>query len=85
MSYLCQWQLPNIRIFNKWIPRNLLLPWYKPKIVNNNIISLIQYYIKKQHLYYTNFINTHFILEQPKDIRYISFLLILPLIHLQIE
>jgi hypothetical protein len=80
-SYLCQWILPNQQIYNKWLPQHKLLPWNVQNTPTNTIPSLIQYYTQK---HYRTLILKHFLPTQPKDTRYISPALSLPLIHLSI-
>jgi hypothetical protein len=83
-SYLCQWILPNQQIYNKWLPQHKLLPWNVQNTPINTIPCLIQYYTQKQHQHYCTLILKYFHPTQPKDTRYISPALSLPLIHLSI-
>jgi hypothetical protein len=84
-SYLCQWILPNQCIYTKWIPQHKLLPWTIQTTPNHNIPPLIHYYKTKQHQYYSTLLLKHFHPTQPKDTRYITPELFLPLVHLSIQ
>ena len=80
-TFLCQWILPNI-IYNKWIPQRELFPLNLSNVIEHNTSLLINYYINKQHTFYTNIINANFLLEQNKDTRYIPTQLVIPLVHI---
>jgi hypothetical protein len=52
---------------------------------NHNIPPLTQYYKTKQHQYYSTLLLKHFHPTQPKDTKFITPALSLPLIHLSIQ
>ena len=55
-----------------------LFPSNQPSVIKYNIKLLIEYYIKHQHRYYKNILDTHFTRAQPEDTRFIPTSLIIP-------
>ena len=63
-TFLCQWNLPNNIIYNKWMLQRELFPLNFPNVVEHNTSFLENYYTKKQHTFYTNIINVNFPFEK---------------------
>ena len=84
-TILCQWNLPNNIIYNKWMPQREIFPLNLPHIIEHNTSLLVNYYSKKQHIFYRNIINANFTLEKNRDTRYIPRPLIIPLAHISIN
>ena len=64
------------------MPQRELFPLNLQNVVEHNTSLLVNYYTKKQHIFYTNIINTNFSLVQNRDTRYIPSQLIIPLAHI---
>ena len=63
-TYLCQWNLTNNIIYNKWMLQRELFPLNLPKVVVYNTSLLLNHYTKKLHTFYKNIINKKFIPEK---------------------
>ena len=81
-TFLCQWNLLNNIVYNKWMSQRELFLLNLPNVVEHNNSLLINYYTKKQHTFYTNIINANFSLEQNRDTRYIPLQLVIPLVYI---
>ncbi len=53
------------------MPQKELFRFNHPTVITHNIKLLINYYTKLQHTHYKTIFNTHFILEQNRDTRFI--------------
>ena len=84
-TFLCQWNLPNNRVYNKWIPQKEIFLLNLPHVIEHNTSLLVNYYSNKQHTFYRNIINANFTLEQNRDTRHIPPPLIIPLAHISIN
>ena len=84
-TFLCQWNLPNNIIYNKWLPQREIFPLNLPHVIEYNISLLVNYYSNKQHTLYRDIINANFTLEQNRDTRYIPQPLNIPLVHISIN
>ena len=76
------YNLPNNIIYNKWMPQRELFPLNTPNVIEHNTSLLVNYYTKKQHIFYTNIINANFSLAQNRDTGYIPLQLTIPLAHI---
>ena len=43
-TFLCQWNLPNNIIYNKWLPQREIFPLNLPHVIEYNISLLVNYY-----------------------------------------
>ena len=84
-TFLCQWNLPNNIVYNKWIPQREIFPLNLPHVIKHNTSLLVNYYSNKQHTFYKNIINANFTLVQNRDTRYIPSPLIIPLAQISIN
>ena len=84
-TFLCQWNLPNNIIYNKWLPQREIFPLNLPHVIEYNISLLVNYYSNKQHTLYKDIINANFTLEQNRNTRYIPQPLNIPLAHILIN
>ena len=85
-TFLCQWNLLNNIVYNKWMPQREIFPLNLPYIIEHNTSVLVNYYSNKQHTFYKNIINANFTLEQNRDTsRHIPPPLIIPLAHISIN
>ena len=50
---------------------NFFFPFNHPTIITHNIKLLTNYYTKLQYTHYKIILNTHFLLEQNRDTRFI--------------
>ena len=66
ISYLCQCTLHYIKIFQTYLSQINLFPWNNQNTINHNILLLTQYYIHKQHMYFTNILQTNFTKNKQK-------------------
>ena len=84
-TFLCQWNLSNNIVFNKWMPQREIFSLNLPHVIELNTSLLVNYYSNKQNTFYKNIINANFTLEQNKDTTHIPPLLIIPLVHISIN
>ena len=84
-TFLCQWNLPNNIIYNKWMPQRELFSLNFPHVIEHNTSLLVNYYSKEKHTFYRNIINANFTLEQNRDTKYTPLPSIIPLAHILIN
>ena len=84
-TFLCQWNLPNNIVYNKWIPQREIFPLNLPHVIEHNTSLLLNYYSNKQHTFDKNIIHANYTVEQNRDTRYIPSPSIIPLAHISIN
>ena len=84
-TFLCQWNLLNNIVYNKWIPQREIFSRNLPHVIKHNTSILVNYYSNKQCTFYRNILNANFTQEQNRDTRYIPPPLIIPLAHISIN